>query len=267
MAIFCLRQFSTRCKGWLFPLAAFLLLSSVQSAQAFVNIERLRWSGKNSNFSCLIDMGADLKRGNTEVTDFSGGGTIGYRTGKNLFFLVGSGMYGDRAGQRYLNNAMGHLRLNRFLNDKWIFEAYTQIEEDEFRLLLSRTLAGAGMRYIAIGSSSIRYALGLSLFMEHLRYDVPSSLPEYEDDALRLSGYGVINWQFSTIGSIDLLAYMQPRAEDFSDLRSTAEGALRVALSERLMLNVTLNLTYDSDPVGAVEPYDLTLSNTLSLTF
>lgn len=255
-------------KRHMFLLVAFALLFVAASpAQAFVNIERLRWADGGQGFSGLVDFGLDLKRGNSQITDLSASGTAGYRKERNLLFLIGEGEYGDRGGTRYLNNAMAHLRYNRTLNEFWVAEAYTQLEEDEFRLLLNRSLVGAGMRWSGQGGRSFNNAFGLSLLAEQLRYDLPQGNPNREDDALRLSGYAVLEWAFSETATLDLTAYLQPRLNDWSDLRGTSEGALRVILTERLSLTVGINLAYDSDPVGNVEPYDLSLSNTLSFAF
>lgn len=251
----------------LISVAFVLLFALATPARAFVNIERLRWSEGGQGFSGLVDFGLDLKRGNSQITDLSASGTAGYRSGKNLIFLIGEGEYGDRGGARYLNNAMAHLRYNRSLSRFWIAEAYTQLEEDEFRLLLNRSLVGAGMRWSSNGEGLFNNAFGLSLLAEQLRYDLPANNPKRSDDALRFSGYAVLEWAFSETATLDLVAYLQPRLDDWSDLRGTSEGALRVILTERLSLTVGINLAYDSDPVGKVEPYDLSISNTLSFAF
>ena len=259
---------TTLFKRHLLRLVAFALLFTLATpSHAFVNIERLRWAGGDQGFSGLVDFGLDLKRGNSQITDLFGSSTAGYRSGANLIFLIAEGEYGDRAGTRYLNNAMAHLRYNRTLGGPWVAEVYSQLEEDEFRLLLNRTLFGAGMRWSGAGEGGFNNAFGLSLFGESLRYDLAAGNPNRTDEAFRLSGYAVLEWAFSQTATLDLVAYLQPRLDNWEDLRGTSEGALRVVLTERLSLTVAINLAYDSDPVGKVEPYDLSLTNTLSFSF
>lgn len=265
-----MNDFHARSRGLrtgLFVALVAILLLGLQPARAQVNIERMRWRSPEDGWSTNLDLGFNLKRGNAEVTDVSAAATIGYRSGEHLAFLVGNGEYGSQGSVRYLNRVMTHLRYNYHLHGPWTTEAFTQIEEDEFRLLLRRTLFGAGMRWETGRDGPLHAAVGAALMVEELLYDLPAGHPDASETALRESSYGVVNWRIREGVSFHTIVYVQPKLTDVSDVRGSGETALSVKLHERLTFAASLSLSYDSDPVGNVETYDLTLRNTLSYSF
>jgi hypothetical protein len=242
--------------------------TSLGTAQ--VNIESRRWHSQDNAVHATIDIGLTLKRGNTQAADYKASGTIGKRTGRHLTFMLGKAEYGTAQGTRHLNNGQGHLRYNYFFSDQIAGELFTQVEYDEFRLLHLRVLGGGGIRLMTREAEVeqgrlfvVNGAWGLSWFYEIEQYNLPDTNPEAETQTHRLSSYVSGRLRVSDNALLALTLYGQPRADDWTDLRSIGEAGLEVELSRVLSLLVSLTSRYDSEPVGDVEEWDISLVNTL----
>ncbi|MBD3165873.1 DUF481 domain-containing protein [bacterium] len=238
-------------------------------AEAQVNIENRRWHTDENAIHATVDIGLTLKRGNSEVSNYKASGTVGKRQGAHLAFLLGKIEYGTTRDEKYLNHGQGHLRYNYYLSEFLALEGFTQVEYDEFRLLNLRALGGGGVRWMASTADtsgqriSLNGAWGIAVFYEQERYDLPEGHPGRETDIVRLSSYLTGGLQVSDNARLALTVYGQPRAGDWADVRSIGESALEVELSRLLSLLVKLTSRYDSEPVGEVEEWDLSLENTL----
>lgn len=256
------------------------LLAGSHTSYGLVNIEKSRWHADHDGMSLILDLGARVKSGNTELADYSTESIVGYRSGKHLLFLLGGIEYGTRSGEEYENQGTIHLRYNLLLSSRFTLEAFTQLQYDDFRLLTRRFLAGGGIRFTLWNSNpggwtasgqqdpSWNLVVGMSAFDEEEKYNPDSALDEISTSFLRLSSYLVAQVEWANGTSVSLIGYAQPRASDWQDLRAIAEGEVSVRLWQPLSLVVVGSWSYDSEPVDpTIEQSDLSIRNSLRIEF
>ncbi len=251
-----------------------LLFLTTTQLSAQVNIERIRWHSETSESHALLETGASLKRGNTDISDFYINGLLGYREGNYIIFLLGDLDYGKRSDSKYLNRGVAHLRYNYLYTDKLAFEVFGQIEYDDFRLLKRRNIGGVGIR-ITLHHGNLEensetgeiesFIVGLSYFYEMETYDLDWY---YGDDSTllnRLSTYLVANCRLPNQIRFNWTSYYQPAISDFNDYRFIAESNLTFQILEHLDFRVSCSYRYDNEPVVGVSKYDMSIRNTIVL--
>lgn len=223
---------------------------------AQVNTERYRMDS-DSGFTGLIDINAMAQTGNTDFQLIEIGARLNYNRGAGYSFLVVSGGYGWNEGKQFSNDFFSHLRNVESLNDWLQFEAFLQFDYNRKRKLLSRELAGAGLRYKVFTSDIIRVRTGTSYFFEAEQYDLSDEdIHDRDLTAHRLSSYLTIETDFNDKVGFLSVSYYQPNLEYFSDLKLISENSLIIKISELLRFNVNYNLRYDAIPPDGIKDLD-----------
>ncbi len=242
-----------------------MLFIFAESAESQVNIERRRWRGVEEGAVANLDFGFAMKRGNSDVTDLFSSGTVGYNADPHRAFLVGNIEYGSTAEEKFLNRSMAHLRYNLLLSGSFAAELFGQVEYDEFRLLKNRWLLGGGGRWKLKEAKLLGVVVGLSAFFEHETIDLPAGDPGCEQDLIRMSSYLVLNLTINDRAGFNFVGYVQPRTDDWADIRSIVDASLQFAVSRRVEFGITYNLRYDNQPPESVKRLDVTLRNTFRI--
>ncbi|MEM7051001.1 MAG: DUF481 domain-containing protein [Acidobacteriota bacterium] len=188
---------------------------------------------------------------------------------KRLVFLVANGDFAEESGERSERRSFAHLRWVWYHSSKLSWETFLQNEFNEFTNLDSRYLLGAGGRWTLVKKPRRELFLGLGLMAESERLDVPEDGPdERSSETWRATSYLSWKWRLKSEGSslINTL-YVQPELDDPSDLRLLNELDLQVPLGERLSLSLAAVVQHDSEPPAGVEETDLSITNSLRLTF
>ncbi len=84
---------------------------------------------------------------------------------------------------------------------------------------------------------------------------------------LRSSNYVVVKWAPSPSLSVTTTSYYQVDTRRLADYRMLSQSQARLGLTEKLALNFTLNLRYDSEPPANIENLDLEFSQGLTYSF
>ena len=133
-----------------------VLLASLSSvASAITNVETVRPGLPEQGLSGNIQLGIDGKSGNSSERNYQAGANLVIRKDKNLWFGFADYEYGTTQRVRDTNNALLHTRWVHLLTEKWSSEVFVQWQRDEFDNLESRTLAGAGGRYLALKNADM----------------------------------------------------------------------------------------------------------------
>lgn len=238
------------------------------SAHAQVNTEPLRKKIKAQGWSVSVQGSLDVREGNTEGVDASGGGGVGFATGRHLAFLFGSAEFARYSGVESIDNSFVHARYNYELLS-WLWgEAFVQLQSDKFQRILLRNLYGVGPRFGLYQSPSFDLYYGTGYMLEHDAINVmpgTNDRSDYWDN--RWNNYLSANYTLDSRVSFASTIYVQPRIVDFTNRRILEETALTFKITKVLAASITGSYRYDSDPPIGVRSVDIDLKNVLSLTF
>lgn len=250
-------------------LAAGALWPSLASASG-VNVEKDR--PDESGVSGNLDFKFGYRQGNVNLVDVGLKARISYLRGRHLVLLLtdsrfaaqsklkAGGSLGELSTEdaRYVNRHMAHGRYNVRMIRWMASELFSQIETDEFLLLRTRFIVGAGPRFVLHERKDFGAYLGTAYLAEYERLDPDTFVSQP-------TGRGRTNWwhRWSSYLSLRFLAtdrltlasttYVQPRFDDPADLRILSDSSIDVSLVPRLSLKWGLSIRYDSQPPTACQ--------------
>ncbi len=245
-------------------LSAALLLGA-ESAAAIVNIEALRQETLPEGFSGSVELVLGGKSGNVDKEAYEGAARIDWARGDQSAFVLAEREYGRTEGVRDANRTFLHLRGMRAVSPRYTGEAYVQLEQDEFRRLKLRRLAGGGVRIGLVGGqtvSSLHLGVGAYGYEEHL-----DELVDDRDSGTRASLYLDYRYRLSERVSAASTTYYQPRVGEAADFRALEQASLLFGVSERLDMRLSLDFVHDSRPPAGVERSDLLYRTSLLYRF
>lgn len=228
-----------------------LLLAS-SNALAIINVENIRVQKKEDGFSGQLHINASLQSGNTNKSRVDIGNRLQWSHGNTTNFLVMNYAYGESGGARDINKAFLHGRHVVQHNDKWAWEGFGQLEQNEFTRLSLRALAGAGARRtLTEETDKSAIYLGLGGFYSTERLDDNTT-----DNLVRANIYLVIKQTITTNTLFISTVYYQPAISQLDDFRALGQVGLNIAISKKLDLKLSLDITHDSQPPTSVSSTD-----------
>ena len=242
------------------------LVSLIAPCEAQVNIERLR-PEVSTGTTGLIQLDLTLRSGNVDLIEITPAAAIGFSQGAMRWTLLASGDLGWEDGERFANEALAHIRLNRRLRPRLGIEAYGQANYDKARRLDTRYLVGAGFRFCVSGDG-VESWFGSSLMAESERHEVlPADFHAADTDDLRWSSYLSVRASISETAGLTGTVYVQPVVSAFDDYRVLANISIDTRIAGKLSLSVSAAVRRDSDPVGGVAETDSRLSTGLGMNW
>lgn len=255
---FC-RETSIRMKSYFRFFQPFLCLVGLIFFQnllpaQIVNIEdqRIKSSNDSTKWYGHLNFGANVSKVKDNILQFNSTGQVQYRNGHNLILIL-LDFRSLRAGNQDFNRAgFGHLRYNRDLWDRLVWEAYGQAQYNKLLLMRLRALVGSGPRYRILKSNDGKQRMyaGLALLFEHNQF-----LENIEDkNWWRMSSYlSFTLWPWDGVKLVST-TYFQPQVDDFENFRMSTECALNMPLNKRLSFSTTFRFSLDrSLPLDAPE--------------
>ncbi|MCF7797821.1 MAG: DUF481 domain-containing protein [Lentisphaeria bacterium] len=239
-----------------------LLILEVPLLFGQINTEKLRQSEWDEGWNVRLGLDLSFRRGNVEKSDYLLDGVLGWRKGNHLVFGKILGEFEDAAGSQIYNAAFAHMRYNLHLKTPITPEIFTQYQFDKSLKLNTRILIGSGIRLEGNVAKNLYMAFGTGYMWEQENYEQDISLT-----TPRWTNYLVVNWDPEFPVSISNTLYAQPAFDEFGFIRILDEGVLRVDLSRHIVLRMTLNYRYDSDPLFQLRKYDISLTNGLEVHF
>jgi putative salt-induced outer membrane protein YdiY len=94
-----------------------------------------------------INVGVDVKRGNTDTDIYHADGEVEARTEKNRYTLSGEINREEESGDETADNWLLDMSYDHFLTNKWFLYTNANFEQDDFKDLNLRTTLGAGSGY------------------------------------------------------------------------------------------------------------------------
>lgn len=240
-----------------------LLLTSHLSALVFIAPVTI---GDKPGFNTKIATSLETKKGNTDKENYKAVLRVAYDNNtSHVTWMELSGEYGEVNNEQDTGKAFGHLRhIHATPLEHFNFELFAQLQEDEFKLIKNRSLAGAGVRYELFSLlDNDKFYFGLGGFYEHVTYT--SSDPN-ESNA-RMNSYLAYSLNFGDKSRFSYTLYFQPKFSDFSDYAKSHAMELRLVVYEKLFLQLNLNYDVDSEPAIGVKEYDFMQTTSLVLEF
>ncbi len=235
-----------------------LLLTTKSAGQ--INIEQHR--PREEGTSVALDASTALRSGNSDLFDISLGGQVNHRSGDHTTLALARVRYGKNDGTTYSSSAFGHLRYTRWFIPRAAGEAFFQLERDRFTLLQVRSLLGVGGRLQVAHASDVYLYMGSALMLELEQLDKSKvSVHPATSESIRWSNYLSLRWEITPRTTISSTLYVQPRLDDFEDIRLLHDAAIEVGISSKVSLRVVLRQRFDNRPPDNVEDHDLFVEN------
>lgn len=243
----------------------FLFFIAQNSLFALVTIAPVE-IGEHPGIFTQTALSLETKRGNSEKDNYKGSWRTTYDSNTSFVtWLEFSGEYGKSNNKRDTNKLFSHIRhIHKTPLENLNMELFAQVQDDEFKLIKNRTLAGAGMRYkfLSIFDKDKAY-LGFGGMYERINY---SSDDPRENNA-RISSYLAYTIDFNEKSKLSYTLYYQPLIEDFTDYVNVHTLELKLSIIEKLYLQFTLGYEVDSTPANDVKKYDFTQNTSLIFEF
>ena len=232
---------------------------TLQSLFALVTIIPVE-IGEKPGISGRVSGGLETKRGNTESDNYKASLRVNYDEAEDyVVWAEISEEYGKANGEENTNKAFVHLRFIHTLTDDTDlnYELFAQLEDDKFRDIKNRSLAGAGLRYKLFNSEKRGQGfIGVGAFHEDIKYLDPVLNPSETNE--RLNVYFTYNVNFSKDAEFSYSLYYQPRLNKFSDHIQTNNAVLEFKIYEELFLRIAATWNVDTHPAVGVKKGDFT---------
>jgi len=249
---------------WLCCIIALIPLS----AHAIVNVEELRHVPAGDGFKGRFDLSISGDSGNTEKSSASAGTRLQWKKDQLTDLFIMNYAYGESDNTRDTNKGFVHLRHIVQANDIHAYEAFAQIETNEFARLSFRGLLGGGIRYTARRDDDINIYVGLGAFHA---WETLDQQPGLTDDGTekfwRANLYLVLDYQINGNVRAASTTYYQPAFEDLEDARLLEEAGLKVKLADDLDLKISIEIVHDSRPPETVKNTDVSYSTGIEYNF
>ncbi len=205
--------------------------------------------GEHPGLSGELAASLSTKRGNTETDNYAASAKVTYDS--NATYLVWGMVraeYGEAAGTKNTNNSFAHLRyIHQVVGNATVAEVFGQIEDDEFKSIKDRALAGAGLRWRFWNEHHAYGGLffGLGAFYEYVGYSTQTDPLERNG---RLNAYLAYTVHFHKDAMFGLIGYYQPRLNEFSDFMVNTSAKVEVPIYGRLYFAFLVLYTHDAVP-------------------
>ena len=255
-----------------FLLVLFVLLFSGlfigRPALAIINIEALRISLRNQESVGILGFTHERKTGNSDTNRFKIAGQGMWRKGDFENLASFEREFGSTNNNRDTNKTTSHLRTNWLFQNPLSYEAYGQLEEDQFRRLSMRALLGAGLRYKLADEEKFKAYGGTGAFWSRETLDYAANTTDAGTlDVNRANLYLSFNWLVMPEIELNGIVYYQPSVVAFADTRIFGTGQTVLHVNQLISVSFNYTLSYDTEPPQQVQPSDQTYSTAVNLKF
>lgn len=232
-----------------------LILLTSQYLFALISIEPVE-IGQKAGVHGELAISLETKRGNTQRDDYTANTRITYDNNSS-FVTWGeiSSEYGKSNGVEDTKQTFLHLRhIHAITKERIRGELFAQLEEDKFKLIKRRLLAGAGVRIklFDILDAGDGY-LGLGSFYEGVNYTSDSDPTEQN---LRFNTYFAYTLELSEDSKLSCTLYYQPKYDELKEYVNTNKLNLELRIYKELFLNLRVSYDTDAQPAIGIKKYD-----------
>lgn len=146
--------------------------------------------------------------------------------------------------------------------DRFFLESFIQHEFDQFRLLDTRFLLGAGPAVHLLHDKHYNLMFGTAYMFEYLNFTLP--LEEFNH---RWSSYLQFQLEINERLQIDAVTFAQFRFDDMSDFLWMGSVALTTNLTDNLSLQLGLGLNHDTRPPPGAKHFGVQTNSAVLVEF
>ncbi|MEO8701316.1 MAG: DUF481 domain-containing protein [Kofleriaceae bacterium] len=227
-----------------------------------VNVQgQLAKAPEQDGTSGQVEAKLDWRDGNTSVIEVGVSASVLVRRGKLLGVGIVRAEYGESRDVTFSRKTFEHVRGRYTLDERWRWEAFLQHEYDAFRRLSVRAIAGTGPAFQIFNQKAGALLAGAAYMVEYESLDkrsgtIDAGLRTLDHRAsIYATGVQRLGAQVSAIETI----YVQPRLDDFEDIRLLGELAVTSKVSKHIALTDGLTIAYDRTPPDGIQRRDVTL--------
>lgn len=253
--------------------AAALIVIALTSrpSRAQVNIEALRSDIQGRKAYVAAQVSYTGRAGNVNGSVVSAAAFAALELGRHLAFVKLSGDYAQFNGDPTLAKAFAHVRYNYRIFPFLFAEAFAQVEADKFQRLALRQLDGVGARFAIVRHDVVQVYYGTAWMFDYSRLnDQEGLLSTFHGPswiAQRWSNYAAISVRVGSRGRFADTVYVQPRFNDFSDVRLLNDASFALDIDKRFSAKISSLVRHNSTPPSRVKSTDVETMTSLVVTF
>ncbi len=235
---------------------------------AQVNVEALRQEDPPLGYSGSFGGDLTVRTGNVDLIQIGLNARVYMVTESVTRLMVGNGGLGLQGGSRFSSSGLVHYRETYEYSDLISPEWYAQINYDRPQLLDFRVVAGGGGRTSFASGDWGQFGMGLAVFLEHERLDLPdTAIHDNRTSVARGSYFLTLRLVPSDNLVITSTTYIQPVVTSWGDLRMLGNFRVAAPVTDALDLTVSFDLRYDSRPPDDISSLDTSLRAGLRFTY
>lgn len=235
-----------------------------------VPVSRVRWinpsphiSGEGAKFNGRFNLGAASTDGNTDTEKLHIDAEVIARTLKNRYTAGIAVNEGKTSGVKSEANSLAYLKYDRFVTPKWYAYVNGSAEQDRFKDIDLRTIAGAGSGYQFI--DTYRTNLSLEGGVSDVRTDFDVG-PDEEYAALRWA----LKFEHYLFKSQVQFFHQHETLLSIDDLQKVlvkSMTGLRMPIADKIRTSLQYNVDWESEPAPGRVHTDRTVLLTLGYEF
>ena len=240
-----------------------LYVSLLQTVAAVVNIESLMQGAdvdKGWGFVGAFQVSGASGNANNSSTDVSS--ILTHREGSITNLISLSLKRGESQGVKNADRMTAHLRHMRDSGQSSGYEAYTQLQQNDFTNLEERLLVGGGRYLYLRDHAKSNFKIGFGAFYESERYKNASS-----ENGVRSNLYATYRYIFANRSSFSSTIYLQNKIDGLGDRRALGDLVISFPVNESISIDFSLDLEYDSEPLVGIESTDWTYQSGVRFKF
>ena len=245
-------------------LCAGFVLMSIFSFSQIVNIETQRLHSDTTGWFGKIQTGFALQQNVTRVLNITAGANVEYKSLKDLYIILANYNLLRANGQSFNNNVFTHLRYRHNFTEKFSWEVFTQVQNNNVTGIDLRFLAGTGPRFKVINSPKITFYAASAVMYE---YEKELTKPPVVHNDLRNSTYLSLSWKSSDDAELSGTLFYQPLFKNFSNYRLLNEINISYKIFRQLSLTAGWHYLFDTRPAAGTPKLNYSISNGFEFEF
>lgn len=187
---------------------------------------------------------------------------------RQRWFLAGKAAYQSTNDARVVSRSFAHARWTAMWWRRLGSEVFAQHQFSEFERLSARVLGGVGLRVVPLNLAAVKVSLGSGYMLEYERLTALDG-ESRPDSTIAHRWTNFLTVQIALADALTLFntVYVQPRFDDFSDVRVLEDLTLDFALTDHLSLGSVFRVAHDSRPPEEVQSTDINFTQTIKLSF
>lgn len=237
-------------------------------AHAIVSMEGLHLGAATDGLTGGASLGASGALGNSERVRINSTGHMLYQHDASRYFFTLQYAYGESNGKEDQNRTYSHVRRIHALTSKMDWELFAQLENDKFSRLSLRAITGLGLRFSMYKTPRSVIYLGLGGFYNYEDIQDKENLSD-SGTQQNIKGNVYLVLQKKLLENVTLISttYLHPVLREPNDFRLLEEGKIKFHLSNKLSLNLNVQIKHDNRPPQLVEKTDINYSTKLEYVF